>query len=55
MALCNRFQVFYDELAYEETTESFANDILSVLCDIGGLLGLLLGASGTALKLIALT
>ena len=33
-------------MTYEETKEEFAYDIISLLCDIGGTLGLLLGASG---------
>lgn len=33
-------------MTYEETHEEFAYDIISLLCDIGGTLGLLLGASG---------
>jgi Amiloride-sensitive sodium channel len=37
---------------YEETTEEFAYDTISFLCDIGGTLGLLLGASGVTQWLI---
>lgn len=38
-------------MTYEETKEEFAYDIISLLCDIGGTLGLLLGASGFFLKM----
>ena len=39
-------QVYFTDMTYEETKEEFAYDIISLLCDIGGTLGLLLGASG---------
>lgn len=39
-------QVFFTDLTYEETKEEFVYGIVSLLCDIGGTLGLLLGASG---------
>ncbi len=39
-------------MTYEETKEEFAYDIISLLCDIGGTLGLLLGASGWIIELI---
>jgi len=34
-------------MTYEEIKEEFAYSVISLLCDIGGTLGLLLGASGT--------
>ena len=39
-------KVYFTDMTYEETKEEFAYDIISLLCDIGGTLGLLLGASG---------
>jgi hypothetical protein len=39
-------QVYFTDMTYEETKEEFAYDIISLLCDIGGTIGLLLGASG---------
>ena len=33
-------------MTYEEIKEEFAYSVISLLCDIGGTLGLLLGASG---------
>ena len=45
-------QVFFTDMNYEETTEEFAYDTISFLCDIGGTLGLLLGASGATRCLI---
>ena len=43
---CVFFKVFFSDMTYEETREEFAYDIVSLLCDIGGTLGLCLGASG---------
>ena len=39
-------KIYFTDMTYEETREEFAYDIISLLCDIGGTLGLLLGASG---------
>ena len=37
--------IFYEELSYERITQSPAFEFLSLLSEIGGFLGLLLGAS----------
>ena len=37
--------IFYQELSYEEITQNIAFEFLSLLSEIGGFLGLLLGAS----------
>ena len=37
--------IFYEELSYEEITQNIAFEFLSLLSEIGGFLGLLLGAS----------
>ena len=37
--------IFYEELSYEEIEENKAFEFLSLLSEIGGFLGLLLGAS----------
>ena len=37
--------IFYEELSYEEIEENIAFEFLSLLSEIGGFLGLLLGAS----------
>ena len=37
--------IFYPELSYEEITQNIAFEFLSLLSEIGGFLGLLLGAS----------
>ena len=37
--------VFYQELSYEEIEQNVAFEFLSLLSEIGGFLGLLLGAS----------
>ena len=37
--------IFYQELSYEEIEENKAFEFLSLLSEIGGFLGLLLGAS----------
>ena len=37
--------VFYEELCYEEIEQNIAFEFLSLLSEIGGFLGLLLGAS----------
>ncbi|KAK4006004.1 hypothetical protein OUZ56_011135 [Daphnia magna] len=42
---CAQYKVYFIDMTYEETKEEFAYDIISLLCDIGGTLGLLLGAS----------
>lgn len=42
---CARYKIFFTDMTYEETKEEFTYDIVSFLCDIGGTLGLLLGAS----------
>ena len=39
-------EVYYNDMTYEETDENFSYGIVSLLCDIGGTMGLLLGASG---------
>ncbi|CAG0901539.1 unnamed protein product [Darwinula stevensoni] len=38
-------RVFYRDMTYEEIVEKHSYDIISLLCDLGGTLGLLLGAS----------
>ena len=43
--LCVRYKIFFTDMTYEETKEEFTYDVVSLLCDIGGTLGLLLGAS----------
>ncbi|XP_065345770.1 acid-sensing ion channel 4-like isoform X2 [Cloeon dipterum] len=40
-----RIRVFYAELAYEVIQEEYAYTMIALLCDIGGTLGLLMGAS----------
>ena len=42
---CARYKIFFTDMTYEETKEEFSYDIVSLLCDIGGTFGLLLGAS----------
>ena len=37
--------IFYQELSYEEIEQNIAFEFLSLLSEIGGFLGLLLGAS----------
>ena len=37
--------IFYQELSYEEIEQNVAFEFLSILSEIGGFLGLLLGAS----------
>ena len=37
--------IFYEEMSYEEITQNIAFEFLSLLSEIGGFLGLLLGAS----------
>ena len=37
--------IFYEELSYEEIEQNIAFEFLSLLSEIGGFLGLLLGAS----------
>ena len=37
--------IFYEELSYEEITQNVAFEFLSLLSEIGGFLGLLLGVS----------
>ena len=37
--------IFYEELSYEEIQQNVAFEFLSLLSEIGGFLGLLLGAS----------
>ena len=37
--------IFYQELSYEEIEQNVAFEFLSLLSEIGGFLGLLLGAS----------
>ena len=37
--------IFYEELSYEEIEQTIAFEFLSLLSEIGGFLGLLLGAS----------
>ena len=37
--------IFYEELSYEEIEQNVAFEFLSLLSEIGGFLGLLLGAS----------
>ncbi|XP_076472554.1 uncharacterized protein LOC143301962 [Babylonia areolata] len=40
-----RLNIFYRELNYEQITQQEAYDIFALLCDIGGSMGLFLGAS----------
>ncbi|KAF4528829.1 hypothetical protein B566_EDAN015029, partial [Ephemera danica] len=40
-----RLRFFYSDLVYEDITEDWAYSTISLLCDIGGTLGLLMGAS----------
>ncbi|XP_059480911.1 acid-sensing ion channel 2-like isoform X2 [Neocloeon triangulifer] len=40
-----RMRIFYTELVYENIQEEFAYTMIALLCDIGGTLGLLMGAS----------
>ena len=45
--------IFYQELSYEEIEQNIAFEFLSLLSEIGGFLGLLLGASAlTVIELI---
>ena len=46
---CTSYQVYFNDMTYEETREEFAYDVIALLCDIGGTLGLLLGASGESI------
>ncbi|XP_066963473.1 acid-sensing ion channel 3-like [Macrobrachium rosenbergii] len=40
-----RVRIFYNDLTYEAVHEDWAYKIISFMCDVGGSLGLLLGAS----------
>ncbi|KAF4528830.1 hypothetical protein B566_EDAN015030 [Ephemera danica] len=40
-----RLRIFYEDLVFEQIEESRAYPMISLLCDIGGTLGLLMGAS----------
>ncbi|XP_071520525.1 acid-sensing ion channel 1B-like [Panulirus ornatus] len=40
-----KLRVFFQDLTYDEVSEEIAYDAIALLCDIGGTLGLLLGAS----------
>ncbi|XP_045121788.1 degenerin mec-10-like [Portunus trituberculatus] len=40
-----KLRVFFQDLTYDEVSEEIAYDTIALLCDIGGTLGLLLGAS----------
>ena len=40
-----QLDIFYEELSYEEIEQNVAFEFLSLLSEIGGFLGLLLGAS----------
>ena len=40
-----QIDIFYEELSYEEIEQNIAFEFLSLLSEIGGFLGLLLGAS----------
>ncbi|XP_068230344.1 acid-sensing ion channel 3-like [Palaemon carinicauda] len=40
-----RVRIFYNDLTYESVHEEWAYRIISLMCDVGGSLGLLLGAS----------
>ena len=40
-----KFNIYYDSLAYKITTESKAMDMVALLSNIGGTLGLFLGVS----------
>ena len=40
-----QLDIFYQELSYEEIEQNIAFEFLSLLSEIGGFLGLLLGAS----------
>ena len=40
-----KVDIFYPELSYEETEQNIAFEFLSLLSEVGGFLGLLLGVS----------
>ncbi|CAB3374970.1 Hypothetical predicted protein [Cloeon dipterum] len=40
-----KLRIFYEDLVYEQITEDRAYNLIALLCDIGGTLGLLMGAS----------
>ena len=40
-----KVDIFYQELSYEEIEQNIAFEFLSLLSEVGGFLGLLLGAS----------
>ncbi|XP_063615888.1 degenerin-like protein unc-105 [Penaeus indicus] len=40
-----RIRIFYNDLTYQVVTEEWAYTLIPLMCDIGGVLGLLLGAS----------
>ncbi|XP_059480902.1 acid-sensing ion channel 4-B-like [Neocloeon triangulifer] len=40
-----KLRIFYEDLVYEQITEDIAYNLIALLCDIGGTLGLLMGAS----------
>ena len=40
-----QLDIFYQELSYEEIQQNIAFEFLSLLSEVGGFLGLLLGAS----------
>lgn len=40
-----KIDIFYKELSYEEVTQQIGFGVMSLFSEIGGLLGLLLGAS----------
>ncbi|CAG0921413.1 unnamed protein product [Notodromas monacha] len=41
----SRIRIYYQEMTYDDISESFAYTEIPLLCDIGGALGLMLGAS----------
>jgi hypothetical protein len=44
--IVRREQVYLPDLSYEEISEEINYGVIPLLCDFGGTLGLLLGASG---------
>ncbi|CAG0904278.1 unnamed protein product, partial [Darwinula stevensoni] len=41
----SRLRIYYEDLTFEDVVEEYSYTIIPLLCDIGGTLGLLLGAS----------
>ena len=51
-----RFRLFYQDKTYEKVTESYGYIIITLFCEIGGSMGLFLGASVlTAVQLVELS